>query len=110
MHAHGQSTPLSRAALTAVQRGAVSRSRYRSDAMTAKEKLRQRIEGLSEHEAEQTLRLLDMRQDPMIAAFMDAPEDDEPLSAEEEAALKESRAEHGRGESVPLDEIRHEFS
>ena len=89
---------------------AVRSSRYRSDAMTAKEKLRQRIETLSEQEAEQTLRLLDMRADPMIAAFMDASEDDEPLTPEEEAAVEESRAEHLRGESVPLDEIRHEFS
>jgi hypothetical protein len=78
--------------------------------MTAKEKLRARIEALSQQEAEQTLRLLDMRADPMIAAFMDAPFDDEPLTPEEEAALEESRAEHGAGESVPLDEIRHEFS
>jgi hypothetical protein len=78
--------------------------------MTAKEKLRQRIESLTEQEAEQTLRLLAMRAAPMIAAFMDAPEDDEPLTAEEEAALEESRAEHRRGESVPLDQIRHEFS
>lgn len=78
--------------------------------MTAKEKLRQRIEGLSEQEAEQTLRLLEMRSDPMIAAFIDAPYDDEPLTPEEKAALEQSRAEHARGESVPLDEIRHEFS
>jgi len=85
------------------------RSRYRKAAMTSKEKLRKRIEALSEHEAEQTLRLLDLRADPIVAAFLDAPEDDEPLTAEEQAALEEGRAEHRRGESVPLDEIRHEF-
>jgi LmbE family N-acetylglucosaminyl deacetylase len=78
--------------------------------MTAKERLRERIEALNEHEAEQALRLLEMRADPMILAFMDAPFDDEPVTPEEEASLEESRAQHRRGESVPLDEIRHEFS
>lgn len=78
--------------------------------MTAKEKLRERVEALSEEEASEALRLLDLRGDPVIAAFRDAPPDDEPLTPEEEAALAESRAEYRRGEGVPLDEIRHEFS
>jgi hypothetical protein len=51
-----------------------------------------------------------MRSDPMVAAFLDAPEDDEPLTDDEQAALAKSQAEQRRGESVPLDEIRHEFS
>jgi LmbE family N-acetylglucosaminyl deacetylase len=78
--------------------------------MTAKEKLRERIEALSEDEAADALRLLDMRSDPMLTAFLDAPEDDEPLTPEEEAAIKQSREEYDRGEAVSLDEIRHEFS
>ena len=79
--------------------------------MTAKEKLRERVEALTEEEAAEALRLLDERtEDPVLAAFRDAPLDDEPLTAEEEAALEESRAEYRRGEGVPLDEIRHEFS
>jgi hypothetical protein len=78
--------------------------------MTAKQKLRARVEGLSEQEASDALRLLDLRSDPVIAAFRDAPEDDEPLTAEQEAALKRSRAEYRRGEAVPLDEIRDEFT
>ena len=48
--------------------------------MTAKEKLRERIEALTEEEASETLRLLDLRSDPVIAAFRDAPIDDEPWS------------------------------
>lgn len=78
--------------------------------MTAKEQLRERIEALTEDEAVETLRLLDLRTDPLIAAFRDAPLDDEPLTAEDERALAESRAEYRRGEGVPLDEIRHEFT
>lgn len=78
--------------------------------MTAKEQLRERIEALTEEQAAEALRLLDQHtEDPVIAA-RDAPLDDEPLTAEEEAALEESRAEYRRGEGVPLDEIRHEFT
>lgn len=78
--------------------------------MTAKEKLRERIEALTEEQASETLRLLDQREDPVIVAFRDAPLDDEPLTPEEEAALEESRAEYRRGEGVPLEKIRHEFT
>lgn len=48
----------------------------------------------------------------MVVAFRDAPEDEdeESLTAEEEAALEQSHEEYRRGEAVPLDEIRHEFS
>ena len=78
--------------------------------MTAKEQLRERIEALTEEEASEALRLLDLRADPVVAAFRDAPEDDEPLTAEDETVLEESRREYRRGEGVPLDKIRHEFS
>lgn len=47
------------------------RATVRSE-VTAKEKLRERIEALSEQEAGEALRLLDMRADPVIAAFRDA--------------------------------------
>ena len=79
--------------------------------MTAKEQLLQRVQGLSEAEAAETLRLLDQRtEDPVIAAFRDAPLDDEPWTEEDEQAAAEGRAEYRRGEGVPLDEIRHEFT
>jgi hypothetical protein len=54
--------------------------------MTAKEKLRERIEAFSEEEAGDALRLLDMRADPVLAAFRNAPTDDEPWTAEDETA------------------------
>lgn len=79
--------------------------------MTAKEQLRERVEKLTEDEAERTLRLLDdLDDDPVIAAFRDAAEDDEPLTLAEERAIEQARAEHRHGESVALDDIRHEFS
>jgi hypothetical protein len=79
--------------------------------MTAKELLIQEAPRWTEHDAEVALRAVEHeREDPTIAAFRDAPEDDEPLTAEEEATLEQSHEEYRRGEGVPLDEIRHEFS
>lgn len=72
--------------------------------MTAKEKLRERIESLSEKEADETLRLLDMRSDPVIAAFRDAPADDEPWTEEDETAAAAGRADLAAGQTVSLDE------
>ena len=77
--------------------------------MTAKDKLHQVVDDLSELEAE---RMLDdhrppPRARPMIAAFKDAPEVDEPLTPEERASLDEAWAQ--RGDSVPLDEFLREF-
>jgi hypothetical protein len=79
--------------------------------MTAKEKLRQAIEELSELDAQRTLDFIARRHEPdsVLAFFNNAPEEDEPLTPEEEASLDEARAEYARGESVPLDEYMREF-
>ncbi len=77
--------------------------------MTAKEQLRQRIEAFSEDEASEALRLLNLRADPMIVAFRDAPIDDEPVTDEEEAAVAEARADIAAGRTVPLEEAMREF-
>lgn len=77
--------------------------------MTAKEQLRERIETLSEEEAGEALRLLDMRADPVIAAFRDAPADDEPWTDDDEAAAAEGRADLAAGETISLDDALREF-
>jgi hypothetical protein len=77
--------------------------------MTAKEQLRQRVEAFSEDEAVEALRLLDLRNDPVIVAFRDAPVDDEPFSEEDEAALAEARADIAAGHTVSLDEAMREL-
>jgi hypothetical protein len=79
--------------------------------MTAKEKLRRAVEDLSELEAAQTLTFIARRHetDPMVEAFENAPEDDEPFTEEEAAEADEAWAQYKCGEAVPLDEIRHEF-
>ena len=44
--------------------------------------------------------------DPVLRAFMDAPEDDEPLTAEDAAAIAEAHAEIARGEGRPWEAVR----
>lgn len=77
--------------------------------MTAKERLRERIEALSEEEAANTLHLLDEREDPVIAAFRDAPEDDEPWTEDDEVAAAEGRTDIAAGRTVSLDEAVREL-
>jgi hypothetical protein len=77
--------------------------------MTAKEQLRERVETFSEQEAKDTLRLLDMRLDPVISAFRDAPLDDEPWTEDDEAAAAEGRADLTAGQTVSLDEAMREL-
>lgn len=78
--------------------------------MTAKQKLREAVERLSEQEAEETLQFLDARErDPLLAAVLRAPLDDEPSSDEEDRSAREAWAEYERGEAVPLSEIRDEL-
>ena len=77
--------------------------------VTAKQKLREAIEQLSEEEARDALRYLAERSDPLMELLDDAPEDEEPLTPEEEEGLREARAQAERGETVPLDELRREL-
>jgi hypothetical protein len=78
--------------------------------MTSKEKLREAVERLSEHEAEETLRFLDARsEDPLLEAARQAAVDDEPSSPEEDQSARDAWAEYERGQAVPLHEIRREF-
>ena len=77
--------------------------------MTAKEQLRQRVEAFSEDEAAEALRLLDLRNDPVVVAFRLAPLDDEPFTEEDEAALAEARADVAAGRTAPLDTAMREL-
>ena len=77
--------------------------------MTDKEQLRERIEAFSEAEASEALRLLDLRADPVVVAFRDAPVDDEPFTEEDEAALAEARDDIAAGRTVSLEEAMREL-
>ena len=66
--------------------------------VTTKERLHELIDELSEQEADDALRYIaQRREDPMIAAFRDAPEDDEPVTAADEQALAEVQADRAAG-------------
>ena len=82
--------------------------------MTAKEKLRQTVEELSETEAAEALEFIASRQhgerDALTELLDNAPVDDEPSTPEEEEGLVEAREQVARGEVISADEIRREFA
>ena len=80
--------------------------------MSAKEKLRKAVEGLSEPEAEQALDYIERqhRRDPLTDLLDDAPADDEPTTPEEEEGVQEARADYRRGEVSTAEEIRREIA
>ncbi len=66
--------------------------------MTTRERLHELVDELSEREADDALRYIaQRREDPMIAAFRDAPEDDEPITAADDEALAEVQADRAAG-------------
>lgn len=74
--------------------------------MTTREKLHRLVDELAEAELAPTLRLVEtQRHDPMLQALADAPEDDEPWTDEDEAAVAEGRADLAAGRTVSLDEM-----
>jgi hypothetical protein len=79
--------------------------------MTAKEKQRQFVEGLSEEEAREALRYFAGRQErgSLTDLLENAPEDDEPTSAEEEEGVREAREQVERGEVFSAEEIKREI-
>lgn len=78
--------------------------------MTTRDKLHRLVDELPEEELEGTLELIaSRREDPVVAIFRDAPEDDEPLTSEEEAALAEADADVAAGRTVPLEEVERRY-
>ncbi len=79
--------------------------------MTAKEKLRQRVDGFSGEEANVALLLVDQNlDDPMLRALANAPEDDEPWTEEDEAAVREARDEVADGaKTISHEEMKREL-
>ncbi|MBA3807961.1 MAG: hypothetical protein H0X28_06180 [Solirubrobacterales bacterium] len=77
--------------------------------MTAKEKLRARVEDLSEQEAAATLDFIASR-GQSFGDWLDArPEDDEPLGAEDQAALAESDADVAAGRTVSYAQVKQDL-
>jgi hypothetical protein len=81
--------------------------------MTAKEKLRQTVDDLSEAEAQDTLGFIVRRRgqrDALGELLERAPLDDEPTTPEEDESAREARVEIARGEVLSADEIRRQVA
>jgi hypothetical protein len=74
--------------------------------MTAKEKLRERVEDLTEQEAEATLEFIAARGQSFGDWLDSRPEDDEPLSSGERTALAASDADIAAGRTVSYAELK----
>jgi hypothetical protein len=81
--------------------------------MTAKEQLKQTVEGLSESEAQDALGFIVRRQstrDALGDLLASAPIDDEPTTPEEDEGAREAGEQIVRGETLSADEIRREVA
>ena len=80
--------------------------------MTIKEDLHRLVDELPKKElpvAKRYLEYLRNMGDPVLRAFMKAPEDDEEETEEERALVHEARQEYLRGETRPWEEVRKEL-
>jgi len=76
--------------------------------MTTRERAHKLIDELPDDRVEDALAALEGLDDPVIAAFREAPEDDEPWTETDETAAAEGRADIAAGRTVPLDEVMQE--
>jgi Ser/Thr protein kinase RdoA (MazF antagonist) len=77
--------------------------------MTAKEKLRARVEDLTEQEAEAALDFIAARGQGFDDWLDSRPEDDEPLTPEDKAALVESDADIAAGHTVSYEQVKQDL-
>lgn len=82
--------------------------------MNGKEKLHQLIDELPENEVETAEHVLeylrDRARDPLLRALVEAPEDDEPTTAEEDREAEQAWQEYLRGEARPWEVVRDELA
>jgi predicted transcriptional regulator len=78
--------------------------------MTTREKAHKLLDELPESEIEPVVEFIVSRgEDSVIAAFRDAPEDDEPWTEQDEAAAAEGRADIAAGRMFSLEEIKRDL-
>jgi hypothetical protein len=74
--------------------------------MVTKAELHRLVDAIPDSAAAEAARRLEELRDPVLAAFLAAPEDDEPTTTEDLAAIEEGRAARARGETITLTEWR----
>lgn len=79
--------------------------------MTVKEQLIATIEGMSDEDAGELLRIVELRaSDPLVRLWADAAEDDEPWTSSDEAARQEVEADRRAGVArVSADEAERQL-
>ena len=81
--------------------------------MVNKDKLHRLIDELPESEVSAAERYLEYLRlaghDPVLHAVLNAPDDDEPETDEEQAAVAEARRDVAAGRLVDLEEVKREF-
>jgi predicted transcriptional regulator len=78
--------------------------------MTMREKAHKLLDELPESEIEPVVEFIVSRgENPVIAAFRDAPEDDEPWTEQDEAAAAEGRADIAAGRTFSLEEVKRDL-
>ena len=81
--------------------------------MTIKEDLHRLVDELPKKElpvARRYLEYLRNMGDPVLRAFMEAPEDDEEETEEERAAIDEAYQDLAAGKVTPLEDVKREFN
>lgn len=74
-----------------------------------KQRAHELIEQLAPKQASAVVGLLESILDPVSRALANAPTDDEPISAEEEAAIQESREWSKRNKGIPHEQVLAEL-
>jgi hypothetical protein len=79
--------------------------------MTTREKVHKLVDELPETELDPVAEILiSRREDPVLRLLENAPEEDEEISAEEEAAVQEARDEIAAGAPlIPLEQVMREL-
>ena len=67
---------------------------------TTRERLRALVDTVTDYRLDYAATALHALADPVLRAFLEAPEDDEPLTDEDRAAIGEGRADVERGDVV----------
>ena len=81
--------------------------------MTIKDELHRLVDELPQrelHGAKRFLEYLRNMGDPLLQALMEAPEDEEPTTPEEDEGAKEAWREYLRGEARPWEDVREELA
>lgn len=92
---------------------ALMRERTRTMLEAERSRLHELVDALPESEIEVAKKALECLAnkecDPVLQAFLNAPEDDEPLTEDELKAIEEGEEAIKRGETEPLEDVLREF-